>query len=64
MLCMRKTSVDSESLKGKKCQHILGQTPLVTAFVTSKQDFFSTSASLSLSLFFSLAFTTPTGQDC
>lgn len=39
MLFMRKTSVDSSREK-KKRQHILTQTPLVTAFVTRKQDFF------------------------
>lgn len=39
MLFMRKTSVDSERERGgKKRQHILSQTPLVTAFVTRKQD--------------------------
>lgn len=45
MLFMRKTSVDSERERErkKKRQHILSQTPLVTAFVTRKQDFFSPS---------------------
>lgn len=39
MLFMRKTSVDSErEREKKKRQHILSQTPLVTAFVTRKQD--------------------------
>lgn len=42
MLFMRKTSVDSEREREKKRQHILSQTPLVTAFVTRKQDFFFT----------------------
>lgn len=66
MLFMRKTSVDSErEREKKKRQHILSQTPLVTAFVTRKQDFFSLPISHPTSLFFSPpAFTTPTGQDC
>lgn len=53
MLFMRKTSVDSKRERGrkKKCQHILSQTPLVTAFVTRKQDFFSIPISLPTSLF-------------
>lgn len=63
MLFMRKTSVDSEREREKKRQHILSQTPLVTAFVTRKQDFFSLPISHPTSLFFP-AFTTPTGQDC
>lgn len=60
MLFMRKTSVDSSREK-KKRQHILTQTPLVTAFVTRKQDFFLSPRSPP-PLF--SAFTTPTGQDC
>lgn len=49
MLFMRKTSVDSESKREKKRQHILSQTPLVTAFVTRKQVFPTSHLSFSLS---------------
>lgn len=79
MLFMSKTSVDSEGKKEKKCQHILSQIPLVTAFVTPLQKtrgffFFFLFNPPSRSLPSSLppphpppppaAFATPTGQDC